>query len=57
MMIRDCQHLKSQHIRAEKNAFKVLKSEIMIVRDLFLEINRDCLFHDEINHTAITTKI
>ena len=49
-MIRDCQHLKSQHI-------KVLKSEMMIVRDLFLEINRDCLFYDEINRTTITTKI
>ena len=30
------------------NAFKVCESEMMIVKDLFLENYRDCLFYDEI---------
>ena len=30
------------------NAFKVCESEMMIVKDLFLENYRGCLFYDEI---------
>ena len=46
-MIKDYKHLiKLQHIHTEKNALKVCKSEMMIVKDLFLENYRGCLFYD-----------
>ena len=31
----------------ETNAFKVCESEMMIVKDIFLENYRDCLFYDK----------
>ena len=37
-----------QHIRMEPNAFKVCESEMMIVRDLFVESYADFPFYDEI---------
>ena len=40
-----------------KNAFKVCESEMMIVRDLFLENYKDYLMTKWLNHFTITTKV
>ena len=41
MMIRDCQHLMElQHIHTEKNAFKVCKSKMVLVKDFFWKITK-----------------
>ena len=43
MMIKDWKHL----IGLQTNAFKVCESEMMIVRDFFVEKYADCPFYDQ----------